>query len=556
IYSKTCSKRATILKILFKYLDTDNDRIKLKISRIILNMKVTGNNLTNICRLLFSLSRNNENDIYFSDPNILETMLDVPERFDFKDNSDSVIYLCGTMKNLSDNIKILKVLSSKNLEEILIKVIINLSKYFKDNETLKSEAGHALVQITATIRNLADLSNTRHKFLNLKLMEHLVYVLKYFTGDPELMLNVSRILSKLTLHSDCCQELIQYESFYKSFLKIMIKHESKQDLIVRIGFILGNVTGRIENSRIKFISEKYSIETILNTLKVYFNNDQQSVQNSNNNSEELNENEPNSNEDVLIKYVRVIANLAITEEVGGVLASRPDVLEILLNILEYKDLSCEELVINTIVTINNLSFYHSKLFSEYSQKIVDSVMKFLLSNNIDAIIEVFRILANLSRDHTIWSYLSYRKVNILAIAYLNSNNRELIYIVTGFLINMTDPDNRRLLKEEKAVQKLIDILNQIGPSDWQLSSMICSLFMNYSDNSKSNISLFDSNEIKVLQVILTELLDEQFALRSRKTEFRSAGNEENTENIDDYMNSIWKQDFKPVAERLLDRIQN
>lgn len=110
--------------------------------------------------------------------------------------------------------------------------------------------------------------------MNLKLIEHLVYVLKYYTGDSELMLNVSRILSKLTLHPDCCHELVLHDSFYKSFLKIMIKHETKQDLIVRVGFILGNLTGRVDSTRIRFMNEKYSIETILNILKVYFNNDQ------------------------------------------------------------------------------------------------------------------------------------------------------------------------------------------------------------------------------------------------------------------------------------------
>lgn len=57
----------------------------------------------------------------------------------------------------------------------------------------------------------------------------------------------------------------------------MIKHESKQDLVVRIGFVLGNVTGRYEDARIRFIREKYSIETLLNTLKTYFNNDQQVI---------------------------------------------------------------------------------------------------------------------------------------------------------------------------------------------------------------------------------------------------------------------------------------
>ena len=62
------------------------------------------------------------------------------------------------------------------------------------NEKLKLEAGHGLVQLTVTLRNLADLPNTRQKFLALNLMEQLVNVLKYYTSDGELMLNVSRIL--------------------------------------------------------------------------------------------------------------------------------------------------------------------------------------------------------------------------------------------------------------------------------------------------------------------------------------------------------------------------
>jgi hypothetical protein len=79
-----------------------------------------------------------------------------------------------------------------------------------------------------TLRNLADISNARLKFLKLDIIEQLVYILKYYTSDGELMLNVSRILSKLTLHSDCCQKLASCDSCYKSFLKVMIKHDSKQ----------------------------------------------------------------------------------------------------------------------------------------------------------------------------------------------------------------------------------------------------------------------------------------------------------------------------------------
>jgi hypothetical protein len=46
------------------------------------------------------------------------------------------------------------------------------------------------------------------------------------------------------------------------------------------------------------------------------------------------------------------------------------------------------------------------------------------------------------------------QVNILTVAYLNSNNRELVYIVIGVLINlMTDVENCVVLKEERGVKK-------------------------------------------------------------------------------------------------------
>ena len=92
-------------------------------------MKVSSNNLTNICRLLFSISRNTDNDVYFMDNEILDSLLNSSKRLDFKENSDSVVYFCGTMKNLSENQRLLKQLSSKNIEEIFSRIIKDLSKY-------------------------------------------------------------------------------------------------------------------------------------------------------------------------------------------------------------------------------------------------------------------------------------------------------------------------------------------------------------------------------------------------------------------------------------------
>jgi hypothetical protein len=54
----------------------------------------------------------------------------------------------------------------------------------------------------------------------------------------------------------------------------MLKHDLKQDLIVRIGFILGNLTSRHETARTEFMQEKYTIETLIKTLKLYLDLDQ------------------------------------------------------------------------------------------------------------------------------------------------------------------------------------------------------------------------------------------------------------------------------------------
>ena len=107
-------------------------------------MKVSSNNLVNICRLLFSISRNSDNDAYFLENDLLGICLSIlliiffklnfktrfhldvllvsGKRLEFKENSDSVVYFCGTVKNLSENNKILKHLASRNLEELLLKL--------------------------------------------------------------------------------------------------------------------------------------------------------------------------------------------------------------------------------------------------------------------------------------------------------------------------------------------------------------------------------------------------------------------------------------------------
>ena len=60
----------------------------------------------------------------------------------------------------------------------------------------------------------------------------------------------------------------------------------------------------------------------------------------------------------------------------------------------------------------------------------------------------------------------------------------------------------------KSNKRLIEILNEVGIGDWQLTSMICKVLMNYSEKTRSNMNYvyFEIEELNLLQMLLSELL--------------------------------------------------
>ena len=53
--------------------------------------------------------------------------------------------------------------------------------------------GHILVQLAAALRNLADTSSGRDKFLSNNVVEGLAQLMDSYPGDSDLMLYISRI---------------------------------------------------------------------------------------------------------------------------------------------------------------------------------------------------------------------------------------------------------------------------------------------------------------------------------------------------------------------------
>ncbi|XP_026582421.1 armadillo repeat-containing protein 2 [Pseudonaja textilis] len=543
---KRFKKRNLLLKVLYKLVDVTSDPLGLKLAKIILGLKVSGKNLLNVCKLVFKISRSEKNDSLIENDQILDSLLEILRTEDLQTNTEAFLYCTGAIKFISGNASLINEMVNKGAIEILLQVMRMINEINED-DTRFSSSGHLLVQLTATLRNLVDLLQSRCKFLEYGAIPELCLTLEKRMSDKDVCINVARIFSKLSSFNDCCAALADCSRCYALFLALLNKYPTKQDLVIRIIFILGNLTAKNNRAREQFFEEQGSIDTLIALFKTYCEN----VPNHKlwKDGEIKNLRHPSEAEDILIKLIRVIANLSIHPNVGVCLATNHHIVALLITVLECKSVEeCEELVINAIATINNLSFYQVKnsIIQEKKLHIAELLLKMLMTSHMDGILEAIRVFGNLSQDHEICNFIIQRKVYKFMIALLDARHQDVCFSACGVLLNLTvDKSRRSILNEGGGIKKLIDCLRDFGPTDWQLAGLICKTLWNYSENVTSNEPCFEEDDSNALLVLLMTFLDEELA---QTYSFDS--------DLREYHKLYWETEFKPVAQKLLQRIQN
>ncbi|XP_045654382.1 armadillo repeat-containing protein 2 [Ursus americanus] len=542
-------RRSVLLKTLYKLVDIGSDLLSLKLAKIILALKVSRKNLLNVCKLIFKISRSEKNDSLIENDSILESLLGVLRSEDLQTNPEAFLYCMGAIKFISGNPRFLDEMISKDAVEILMNLIKQINENTKKCGTCLPNSGHLLVQITATLRNLVDSPLARSKVLSLSALPQLCTVMGQYVADKDVCTNIARIFSKLTSYHDCCVALANYSRCYALFLKLINKYQQKQDLVVRIVFILGNLTAKNNQAREQFSKEKGSIPTLLSLFHTFYQLDQCAEKRAAG-AEQCQAPRPRAQaEDVLIKLTRVLANLAIHPGIGPALAANPRAVGLLLATLEHKSIEdCEELVINTTATINNLSYYQVKksVIQDKKLYIAELLIKLLVSNNMDGILEAVRVFGNLSQHHDICDFIVQKNVHKFMIALLDAEHQDVCFSACGVLLNLTvDKDKRVILKEGGGIKKLVDCLRHFGPTDWQLASLVCKTLWNFSENITNASSCFGDEDTNTLLVLLPSFLDEELALDGSFDQ-----------DLKNYHKLQWETEFKPVAQQLLNRIQS
>ncbi|XP_072499106.1 armadillo repeat-containing protein 2 isoform X2 [Notamacropus eugenii] len=455
---KRFKRRSVLLKTLYKLVDVGSDLLSLKLAKIILALKVSGKNLLNVCKLIFKISRSEKNDSLIQNDSILDSLLEVLRVEDLHANNEAFLYCMGAIKFISGNPRFLNEMISKGAVEILLHLMKQINENMRKSGTCSSNSGHLLVQMTATMRNLVDLPQARCKLLSNSALPDLCGVMEQYANDKDVCTNIARILSKLSSCHDCCAALADYSRCYALFLRLINQYEKKQDLVVRIVFILGNLTAKNNQAREQFSKEKDCIKTLLSLFSTYYEMDLNSMKRMDDEEEKNKKRkQPSEVEDVLIKVIRVLANISIHPSIGAALAANQQVVALLVTTLEYKSIDeCEELVINATATINNLSFYQVKnsIIQDRKLRIAELLLKLLMSSNMDGILEAVRVFGNLSQYDEICDFIVQKNVYKFMIALLDAKHQDVCFSACGVLLNLTvDKDKRVILKEGGGIKK-------------------------------------------------------------------------------------------------------
>lgn len=555
--SFSARRRGEILRTVFRFLDLSEPRLLLRLGRLILSMKVTGNNLTNICMVVYRVAKTEENDQLFLEENILGCLIDTMKSCEIGSHHDAMVYTAGAIKHLSSNNPTTqKELVSREGIEGLAQILDAISKDVLMSMKGSSQFTSLLVQVTGALRNLADVTGAKEIFLSSGVIRNLSIVLGPYLSDNDVVWNVCRALSKLTLYTESCFELSESCDWLEALRKILSQYKKKQELVVRVCFILGNLTSKSDRVRKAIYLDDSFMDVLVSVMQTYFNLELEVLRNGSSHEEKRVNGEtkgPNRNEDVLIKGIRVIANLSINEEAGAGIAANEPLIDLLIQILDIKNaVNNEELVLNTVATLNNLSFYNDddSVVQQRQVEITEILISLLMPENMDAMVEASRVFGNFSRSQKVREVLAEHKVDEIMIALLDAGERETVFTVCGVLINlMSDEQLKPKLKEEDGIKKLVDVLRDFGKHDWQLSSMVCQILWNYSDKITSSTAMFGEQETLELMDILTQYLDEDTALDPSELEAAES-------NIPEVLRDTWEGQFVPVAQHLLQRLKS
>jgi hypothetical protein len=585
----TCVRRHA-MRALYKLVKVNAPRLQLCVAKLILRLAAAAavqdlqsttahkkndetsrrhKQMITALRLLFSLSKTKKHDALFRKERIIHTLLELlsgeagearkrrtkknkPRKARVRFKLDILTFATGTLKNVctlnKDNQKIM---AQQGAITTLGSMMSAASKGYEGPH--EKQVAQLLIQITGILRNLSCDKKHLKQFWTARVVQTLCNIICTFPmSHSELMLNIVRIFSKLSLHAAGRSRIAGEESedngkiTLEALLALCYKYKDHNAMLVRTCFVLGNLTAGVSDDNrctladalikcdtdedgneeehsdehnntpgykngVAVISNLLALHTV-NLLKASFLV-----------SDSI---KPKETAEVLVKIVRLIANMSIATGPGNRFARSSGIKTLVTLLADVKGINYEELQLNVVSAISNLSFYAipgnndakdnviTHFMETEGKKVINLMTPLLLENDQEeGILEAARAFANFSRCPKLRDYLSVTRSDEVFVLLLEHENRDIVMSVCGVLMNLAACDEGKQLlrsKDTDGINKLLCVVRDAGTNDLEMSTLACKVLHNACLDGKNAASIDQMGGIAVIKRIsnsLDELVD-------------------------------------------------
>ena len=451
-------RRGEIIKVLGAYVDSENPDVLIHLVQILLSINVRKQNLATAYKLIYKVAREAENDPCFLNSDTLELLINSIGGACPINDSEALVYGYGALKFLTMNSQTREKLKKMGILDLVL-LHLKLICESKAERKIPDETSHVLFQLTGVVRNLVNDISMQKKLVAMSGITLICRCLELFITDLDVVCNITRSLSVLSSNDEACIVLTENKSFASTAVKVLQKFPGRQDIVVRLSYCLGNLMAKCDEARPYFGPDKDddtgidNMDTLLDLLHSYKKKDvgpKAEISIASKLESEDDHGSSGNAEDVVIKIIRVFANMSINPKVGQQVASMPEVYNHLTDILATRNIiENEELILSTLATLNNLTYYPVDIGSKDTQdsSIYNKIERYIDCANIEAQIESSRVLGNLTRSKNIRDQVAKSDTWNVVLHLLSSDQRDLVYTSVGVIVNMmSDWDKRTNLR--------------------------------------------------------------------------------------------------------------
>ena len=110
-------------------------------------MKVTSKNLLNVCKLLFALSKDENNDTTFKEEGISAPLVELLLSADPLVDCETMVYGLGTVKLLASHGELREQLVSAGVMELVANTLLKCTEPTSQEKAMKSHVRNILIQV-------------------------------------------------------------------------------------------------------------------------------------------------------------------------------------------------------------------------------------------------------------------------------------------------------------------------------------------------------------------------------------------------------------------------